>query len=95
MTAPRRLDESEIAAALAALPHWTRRGDHIERTFRFPDFTRAFGFMSSAALVAERLNHHPDWHNVYATVTVRLSTHDAGGLTPLDLSLASALDALA
>jgi 4a-hydroxytetrahydrobiopterin dehydratase len=70
--------------------------DHrLTRIFRFPDFVGAFAFMSACALVAEKLNHHPDWSNVYATVTVALTTHDAGGLTELDFKLAREMDRLA
>ena len=65
------------------------------RRFCFDDFVAAFGWMASVALVAERLNHHPEWRNVYATVEVELTTHDAGGLTPLDFELAAAMDRLA
>jgi 4a-hydroxytetrahydrobiopterin dehydratase len=65
------------------------------REFAFPDFVSAFGFMASAALVAERMNHHPDWSNVYGTVKVALSTHDAGGITASDLELSAAMDELA
>ncbi len=76
---------------------WTLAADgkSISKTFRFKDFVRAFGFMSSAALVAERMDHHPDWTNVYNTVEVRLSTHSEDALTAKDLALAKAMDALA
>jgi len=90
-----RLDDDAISAALAGLDDWTRDGDAITRTFRFPDFVRAFGFMASAALAAEKMNHHPDWSNVYNRVTVSLSTHDAGGLTQNDIDLATRMDELA
>jgi 4a-hydroxytetrahydrobiopterin dehydratase len=90
-----RLDDDAISAALAGLDGWTREGDAITRTFRFPDFARAFGFMASAALAAEAMNHHPDWSNVYNRVTVHLSTHDAGGLTQNDIDLAGRMDELA
>jgi 4a-hydroxytetrahydrobiopterin dehydratase len=81
-------------AALAELADWkeVEGRDAITKTFTFKDFNAAFGFM---ARVAEKLNHHPEWFNVYRTVTVTLSTHDAGGLTSLDVTLAKAMDRLA
>ena len=69
--------------------------DAITRTFNFKDFNEAFGFMARAALVAEKMDHHPEWFNVYNRVDVTLSTHDAGGLTELDVELAAAMDRLA
>jgi 4a-hydroxytetrahydrobiopterin dehydratase len=69
--------------------------DAIAKKFVFKDFNEAFGFMSRAALVAEKLDHHPEWFNVYKTVEVTLSTHDAGGLTELDIKLAEAMDRIA
>jgi 4a-hydroxytetrahydrobiopterin dehydratase len=84
-------------AALAKLAGWSevKDRDAISRTFVFRDFNEAFGFMTRAALVAEKLDHHPEWFNVYKTVTVTLSTHDAGGLTELDIKLAETMDRLA
>jgi 4a-hydroxytetrahydrobiopterin dehydratase len=69
--------------------------DAITRKFVFKDFNEAFGFMARAALVAEKLDHHPEWSNVYKTVDVTLSTHDAGGVTELDIKLAEVMDKLA
>jgi 4a-hydroxytetrahydrobiopterin dehydratase len=69
--------------------------DAISRTFTFADFSAAFGFMARAALAAERMNHHPEWFNVWNRVEVTLSTHDAGGLTERDVKLAEALDRIA
>lgn len=94
-----RLSEAERAAELPALEEagWqpvTGR-DAIAKTFTFGNFVEAFGFMTRAALWAEKWNHHPEWSNVYRTVEVTLSTHDAGGLTGLDVKLAKKLDALA
>lgn len=89
-----RLDEAAIAAALEMLPGWTRVGEGIERQWRFPDFVAAFGFMSRVALLAEKADHHPDWSNVWNRVTIRLTTHDSGGLTDKDMALARAIDAL-
>jgi 4a-hydroxytetrahydrobiopterin dehydratase len=84
-------------AALTKLSGWSevKDRDAITRTFVFRDFNEAFGFMTRAALVAEKLDHHPEWFNVYKTVTVTLSTHDAGGLTERDIKLAEAMNRLA
>ena len=84
-------------SALARLKGWSevQGRDAISKKFVFADFNQAFGFMTRAALVAEKLDHHPDWFNVYKTVEVTLSTHDAGGLTELDVKLAEAMDKLA
>jgi 4a-hydroxytetrahydrobiopterin dehydratase len=84
-------------AALAKLTGWSevKDRDAIAKTFVFRDFNEAFGFMTRAALVAEKLDHHPEWFNVYKTVTVTLSTHDAGGLTERDITLAEAMNRLA
>jgi 4a-hydroxytetrahydrobiopterin dehydratase len=83
--------------ALAKLNGWAEVAgrDAISRKFVFKNFSEAFGFMTRAALVAEKLDHHPEWSNVYKTVEVTLSTHDAGGVTELDVKLAEAMDKLA
>ncbi len=83
--------------ALSRLEGWSevQGRDAIQRKFTFRDFNEAFGFMTRAALVAEKLDHHPEWFNVYKTVEVTLSTHDAGGLTERDIKLAEAMDRLA
>ena len=83
------------SARLRALPGWTLRAGKLHREFTFPDFVAAFGFMTEAAHAAEALEHHPEWFNVWNRVTVDLNTHDAGGLTELDFSLAARMDALA
>jgi 4a-hydroxytetrahydrobiopterin dehydratase len=84
-------------SALGRLKGWGEvpGRDAIAKKFVFADFNQAFGFMTRAALVAEKLDHHPEWFNVYKTVEVTLSTHDAGGLTELDVKLAEAMDKLA
>ena len=87
-----KLSDEEIAVRLRAREGWELRGDRIARRFEFPDFVRAFGWMASVALVAERLDHHPEWRNVYSRVDVELTTHDAKGLTELDFQLAEAMD---
>ena len=81
--------------ALQQLPAWRLDGDAIEREYVFADFAQAFGFMTQMALLAERLDHHPDWSNSYNRVQVRLSTHDLGGLSSLDIELARAMDGVA
>jgi 4a-hydroxytetrahydrobiopterin dehydratase len=83
--------------ALARLGGWSevKGRDAISKKFVFADFNQAFGFMARAALMAEKLDHHPEWSNVYKTVEVTLSTHDAGGLTELDVKLAEAMDKFA
>jgi len=88
------LDEPAIAALLAALPAWQRNGEAIEREFIFANFSEAWGFMARVALLAEKMDHHPNWSNVYKTVHVALTTHDAGGLTAKDRALAEAIDHL-
>ncbi len=80
---------------LAAGWEMTEGRDAIHKSFRFSNFVDAFGFMTRAALHAEKLDHHPEWFNVYRTVDVTLSTHDAGGLTELDITLAKTMDDLA
>ncbi len=90
-----KLSDSEIESRLADLPGWVHRDGQLRRTFEFADFVEAFGFMSSVALVAERMAHHPNWSNVYKTVEVGLNTHDVGGITDLDFKLASAMSKLA
>ena len=89
------LNDDQIDARLGELSGWRRGDGCIERMFEFDDFVAAFGWMTCVALVAERMNHHPDWTNVYSTVEVSLSTHDAGGVTDLDFELAAAMDRLA
>ena len=91
------LTPEERKAALGRLPGWrTAEGrDAITRTFTFADFNEAFGFMTRAALVAEKMDHHPEWTNVYRTVTVTLTSHDVGGLTGRDVALADAMDRIA
>lgn len=92
-----RLTEAEITAALATLPGWTRVNDReaMAKRYVFADFVAAFGFMTKVALIAEKMDHHPEWSNVYRTVDVTLATHDAGGLTSLDTELAAAMDTAA
>jgi 4a-hydroxytetrahydrobiopterin dehydratase len=88
MTTPGRLENDEIRRRLEQLPGWTLRDGKLHREFTFPDFIRAFAFMTGAALRAEAMGHHPEWFNVYNRVVIDLMTHDAGGITPLDFELA-------
>src|SRR5947208_16504605 len=94
---PQKLTADARKTALAKLAGWSQvKGrDAIAKKFVFKNFSEAFGFMTRAALVAEKLDHHPEWFNVYKTVEVTLSTHDAGGLTDLDIQLAEVMNALA
>ncbi|KAB2957471.1 MAG: 4a-hydroxytetrahydrobiopterin dehydratase [Rhizobiaceae bacterium] len=91
------LDPNAVRDAMTDLPAWALADDgkSISRAFRFRDFGEAFGFMARVALAAEKMDHHPDWANVYNRVDVRLNTHDAGGLTELDLKLARKMDRIA
>ena len=95
MARPRKLDEPEIRRRLAELPEWALVEGKLRRSFEFADFVQAFRFMTGLALVAEKLDHHPDWSNVYSRVTIELVTHDAGGVTELDFELAQAANRLA
>ncbi len=92
-----RLSAEARKSALQGIPGWSEVSgrEAIARTFTFKDFNEAFGFMSRAALVAEKNDHHPEWSNVYRTVEVLLSTHDAGGVTQRDIDLAKAMNAIA
>src|SRR5258708_31905172 len=92
-----KLSAEARKSALMGLSGWSEvtGREAIERTFAFKDFNEAFGFMTRAALVAEKSDHHPEWRNVYKTVEVVLSTHDAGGVTSRDVELAQAMNAIA
>ncbi len=86
------LDEEIIHKKLKALDGWNFIDNALEKEFQFKDFVEAFGFMTKVAFWAEKLNHHPDWSNVYNRVKIRLNTHDAGGVTEKDFKLASHID---
>jgi 4a-hydroxytetrahydrobiopterin dehydratase len=92
-----KLDRGAVREALAGLDGWALAEDglSIHRTFTFRNFSEAFAFMTRSALAAEKLDHHPDWSNVYKTVEVKLNTHDAGGLTALDFELARKMNRFA
>ena len=89
-----KLTPDALREALAELDDWSLVDGKLHREFRFPDFVSAFGFMTSAALVAESMNHHPEWSNVYDRVSIDLSTHDAGGISGLDFELAAKVNRL-
>lgn len=89
-----KLDDAEIAHRLDTLEGWSLKDGKLHRSFSFDDFIAAFGFMTKVALVAEAMNHHPEWFNVYHTVRVDLTTHDAGGVSELDFRLAERINHL-
>ena len=96
---PSRLSQGQIEAALMLLNQgisapWSIVEQKLEKEFKFANFVSAFAFMTQVALLAEKLDHHPEWFNVYGTVRIRLSTHDAGGITDLDFRLARSIEAL-
>jgi len=95
--APRieKLEDAAVERALAALGGWTIDQGKLFRELAFDDFSQAFGFMTRVALVAESMDHHPEWSNVYGRVRIHLTTHEAGGLTQRDLDLAARIDTLA
>ena len=92
-----KLDADSRAAALKELPQWRKveGRDAITRSFKFGDFNEAFAFMTRVALLAEKMDHHPEWFNVYNKIDVTLSTHDAGGVTHKDIAMAKAMDTYA
>ena len=95
MKRPANLSAKDIDTRLPSLPGWKRTKGKLHRIFTFADFPEAFAFMTRAALAAEKLDHHPDWSNVWNKVTVDLSTHDAGGITELDFRLAAEMNRIA
>ena len=89
-----KLTDAEINAQLEEISGWTVENEKLHKEFQFNSFVEAFGFMVRVALIAESMNHHPEWFNVYNRVTVDLATHDAGGISALDFELAKKIDAL-
>ena len=89
-----KLTNTEISAQLEGISGWTVENEKLHKEFQFDSFVEAFGFMASVALIAESMNHHPEWFNVYNRVTVDLATHDAGGISALDFELATKIDGL-
>lgn len=94
MAERKKLSEQELATALKSLSGWSVTGGKLHKEFKFKDFVRAFGFMSSVALIAEGMNHHPDWSNVYNGVVIDLVTHDLGGISSFDVEFASKVEKL-
>ncbi len=90
MSKRQKLTDTEIDGKLTEIPGWSYEGGKLHREYKFTNFVEAFGFMSQVALIAERMDHHPDWSNVYNTVVVDLNTHDVGGVSALDFELAAA-----
>ncbi len=90
-----RLTDSEIEEILPGLDGWSLDNGKLSRDFKFANFIEAFGFMTSAAIEAEKMDHHPEWSNVYSKVSVHLVTHSADGITSLDVELAKKMNALA
>jgi 4a-hydroxytetrahydrobiopterin dehydratase len=90
-----RLNETQLAAAVEGLPGWTVKDGKLHREYEFPDFVHAFGFMATAAIAIEAMEHHPEWSNVWNRVVIDLTTHDAGGITAKDVLLAEKLESLA
>ncbi len=95
MARPEKLSDDAVRERLDSIPGWQLRDGKLHRELKFADFNAAFGFMARAALVAEKMDHHPEWFNVYNRVTVDLMTHDAGGVSELDFRLAEAMNRLA
>ncbi len=91
----KKLSDAEISSGLAGLPGWRVKDAKLHREYKFPDFSHAFGFMATAAPQIEKMDHHPEWSNVYNRVTVDLTTHDAGGITERDVKLAGLLESIA
>jgi 4a-hydroxytetrahydrobiopterin dehydratase len=95
MPAVKKLTSEEIQSKLPAVTGWTVEAGKLKKEYQFGSFVEAFGFMASVALLAESMNHHPEWRNVYNRVTIELVTHDAGGITARDFELAQRIEALA
>ena len=89
------LTDAQVEEALAGLPNWSLASGKLHRELTFSDFVDAFGFMAKVAVLAEKLDHHPEWSNVYNRVTVDLTSHDVGGISERDLTLAGRIDAIA
>ena len=90
-----KLTPDKIALALVSLPAWSVKKGKLHREYKFIDFIHAFGFMATSAMAIEKMNHHPEWSNVWNRVTVDITTHDAGGITEKDVKLADTLENLA
>ncbi len=93
--AAQKLSDADLQSALKQLPTWTLQAGKLHRDYKFSDFAHAFGFMAIAAIRIDKINHHPEWSNVYNRVAVDLTTHDAGGITEKDFALARLLEEIA
>lgn len=91
----KKMTDAEVAAAVTKLAGWSVRSGKLHREYKFPDFKHAIDFMAAAVPGIEKMNHHPEWSNVYNRVTVNLATHDADGITQTDFDLAALLEAVA
>ncbi|KGG12901.1 MULTISPECIES: 4a-hydroxytetrahydrobiopterin dehydratase [Prochlorococcus] len=88
------LTQSELSKLSDVLPEWKLEDNKLQRTFKFDNFIQAFGFISKVALLSESSNHHPEWDNVYSKVSIKLTTHDLGGISSLDIKLANEINAV-
>jgi 4a-hydroxytetrahydrobiopterin dehydratase len=95
MAEVQKLSEAEVRARLSEIQGWQLVEGKLQKTFTFGSFVQAFGFMSSVALLAEAMNHHPEWSNVYSRVTIALNTHDVSGISELDFALAKKIEGIA
>ncbi len=95
MAERKKLSEAEVSGSIRGLQEWSVAGGKLHRELQFKDFAEAFAFMTRVAFIAESMNHHPEWSNVYNRVTIDLTTHDAGGITSLDVEFARRVDGLA
>jgi 4a-hydroxytetrahydrobiopterin dehydratase len=93
--ARQKLSDAELRSALGTLSGWSLQDGKLHREYKFPDFAHAFGFMATSAVLIEKMNHHPEWSNVYNRVTIDLTTHDSGGITHNDVDLARVLEDIA
>jgi 4a-hydroxytetrahydrobiopterin dehydratase len=93
--ARQKLTDTELRSALDRLSGWSIANNKLHREYKFPDFAHAFGFMATAAVLIDKMNHHPEWSNVYNRVVVDLTTHDSGGITQNDVELARVLEKIA
>ncbi|MGA3190059.1 MAG: 4a-hydroxytetrahydrobiopterin dehydratase [Bryobacteraceae bacterium] len=91
----KKIDDGEVSARVEKMPGWSVTGGKLHREYKFADFPHAFGMMATAAPAIEKMDHHPEWSNVYNRVTVDLTTHDAGGITQKDFELAALLEGIA
>ncbi len=95
MAKPQKLTDEQIKNELESLKNWSLNEGKLHREYKFENFVEAFGFMTRVALVVERMNHHPEWFNVYHTLIIDLTTYDVGGISELDIKLATKMEALA